>query len=475
MKQFKICLISLLIILILISIAGFITPTAAAAERCEEWVAKIVSVQGNVQARRIDEIQWKPVRFSNTFCIGDMFRVRERSRAAIVLSNETIIRFDQNTTITFTGVEKKQTSLIEVLTGVVHFFSRVPRTLKIITPFVNGTVEGTEFLVEVTENQSIVTVFEGQVKAANKEGSLTLKSGQSAIAGAGQAPAFHVVVRPRDAVQWALYYPPIMHYRTVDFPGGAESGWQAMVRRSIRFYWKGDLTAAFSSIKEVPEDIRDSRFFNYRAMLLLSAGRVDEARKDIDRSLNLSPGDSHAIALQSIIAVVQNEKEKALSLARKAVEADPDSATTRIALSYARQANFELEEALESLKEAVKLNPENSLAWARLAELWLSFGNLDKALEAAEKAVELSPDLARTQTVLGFAYLTRIKTRESMKTFEKAIELDQADPLPRLGLGLAKIRKLPQVLTRTIHLSAAIWANPSMKKNVINWQRTSLK
>ena len=28
-----------------------------------------------------------------------------------------------------------------------------------------------------------------------------------------------------------------------------------------------------------------------------------------------------------------------------------------------------------------------------------------------------------------------------MAAFEKAIELDQAAPLPRLGLGLAKIRK----------------------------------
>ncbi len=42
---------------------------------------------------------------------------------------------------------------------------------------------------------------------------------------------------------------------------------------------------------------------------------------------------------------------------------------------------------------------------------------------------------------MGFAYLTQVKTKESKKAFEKAIELDQADSLPRLGLGLAKIRE----------------------------------
>ena len=43
--------------------------------------------------------------------------------------------------------------------------------------------------------------------------------------------------------------------------------------------------------------------------------------------------------------------------------------------------------------------------------------------------------------MLGYAYLTQVKTKEAKKAFEKAIELDQADPLPRLGQGLAKIRE----------------------------------
>jgi tetratricopeptide (TPR) repeat protein len=42
---------------------------------------------------------------------------------------------------------------------------------------------------------------------------------------------------------------------------------------------------------------------------------------------------------------------------------------------------------------------------------------------------------------LGFVFLTQVNTEEAKKTFERAIELDQADPLPRLGLGLAKIRE----------------------------------
>jgi tetratricopeptide (TPR) repeat protein len=428
------CLVSMLSLLVWPSVSS------AAAAICEPWVAKLVSVQGNIQVRRAGETQWQPVRLDETYCAGDVIRVQEYSRAAVVLRNEINLRLDQNTTITFIGLEQERTSLLDLLIGAAYFFSRIPRSLKVMTPFVNAAVEGTEFFVRVERDQAFLSIFEGLVAAANQAGSLTLASSQSAIATVGQAPILGVVVRPRDAVQWTLYYPPILDYRPADFANGAETDWQAMVRRSIQFYRDGNLSMAFAAIAGAPEDIRDPRFFTYRAVLLLSVGRVEEAKADIDSALVLDPRYSPAVAVRSVIAVAQNDKGEALRLARTAVELDPTSAAARVALSYAQQADFDLKGALASLQEAVRLAPENALAWARLAELWLSFGELSRALQAANQAVKLQPALARTQTVLGFAYLTQIRTREARQAFEKAIQLDQADPLPRLGLGLAKIR-----------------------------------
>ncbi|MGE5257407.1 MAG: tetratricopeptide repeat protein, partial [Hyphomicrobiales bacterium] len=182
------------------------------------------------------------------------------------------------------------------------------------------------------------------------------------------------------------------------------------------------------------------RFYVQRASRLLAVGRVEEAGAEIDRALSLDPKASDALALQTIILIVQNQKEKALETAERAVSADPNSATARVALSYAQQARFDLEAARASLEEAVKLDPGNALAWARLSEIHMSFGYLDKALEAAKRAVALDPNLSRTQTVLGFAYLAQVDTQRAREAFEKAIAFDQADPLPRLGLGLAIIR-----------------------------------
>ena len=382
----------------------------------------------------------KPVKLNDTYGAGDTIRVLDRSRADLALVNRPVLRLDQGTTITLKGVKEERTSIVELVKGAAHFFSRVTRSLEVTTGFVNAGVEGTEFFMRVEEDKTFLSIFEGKVLASNAAGSLILTSGQSAIAEAGKAPVLGVVVRPRDAVQWTLYYPPVLYYRPADFQGLPENV-QTMLKKSIEAYTKGDLKGAFDSIANVPEDVRDPRLFTYRAGLLLAVGRVDEAKADIEKALDLAPNNSDALALQSVIAVTQNEKDNALDLAKKSVEADPKSASARIALSYAQQANFDLEGARNSLEEAVKSNPENALAWARLAEIWLSFAELNKALEAAQKAVSLNPDLSRTQTVLGFAYLTQVKTGKSKEAFQKAIELDQADPLPRLGLGLAKIRE----------------------------------
>jgi tetratricopeptide (TPR) repeat protein len=441
-------------------------PYASPSETAEQWVARAVSVQGTVESQRVGEPQWQPVKLNDTFRPGDQIRVLERSRADMAMLDQSVLRLNANTTITVEAVKEERTGVVDLIRGAVHFFSRGPRSLEVQTPYTIAGVRGTEFFISVEADRTLMSIFEGQVLAANPAGSLVLTSGQSAVAEAGKAPMLRTVVRPRDAVQWALYYPPVLYFRSDEFPAGPD--WQGMVRQSIQFYLRGDLRRAFDSIANVPPDIRDPRFFAYRASLLLAVGRVDEAGADIDRALRLAPNDSNALALQAIIAVVQNDKDKALSVAQRAVAAAPNSTTALIALSYAQQAQFNLEGARASLEKAVQLDPKKALAWARLAELQSSFGELKKALKAAQKAVALEPNLARTQTVLGYAYLTQVKTKQAKDAFDKAIALDQADSLPRLGLGLAKIRESSlDEGSRDIEIAASLDPNNSIVRSYL--------
>jgi tetratricopeptide (TPR) repeat protein len=300
-----------------------------------------------------------------------------------------------------------------------------------------AAVRGTELAIEFVDDTTVLSALEGQVQVENDDGSVMVGGGQSVVSGPGKAPALQVVVRPQDAVQWALYFEPVLYGP----PAGGDATLQGTISKSAEAYRGGDLEAALDAIAEIDADeVDDAGFFTYRASLLLAASNVDQADADIGRALELDPDSSAALALRAVIAVAGNETDTALATAERAVAADPQSATAQIAMSYAKQSVFDLEGVRAALEQAVALDSNNALAWARLSEVRLAFGKTSEAMEAAEKAAQLEPNLARTQSVLGYAYLAQVRVGKAKEAFDKAIDLDQGDPLPRLGLGLAMIR-----------------------------------
>jgi Flp pilus assembly protein TadD len=425
--------------LVVTVVGALVAPRAGLGQQRSAPLARAVSVQGTVESQRGADSEWLPVKLNDGLEAGDKIRVHQRSRADLALLDRSVLRLNENTTLTIQPVKGQNTGVVDMLRGAVHFFSRGPKSLEVSTPFTTAGVRGTEFLVEVESEVASVTVFEGTVVAENELGSVTLTSGQSAVAEAGKPPVLRIVARPRDAVSWALHYPPVLHFRAEDFAPGPE--WQGMVRQSLEAYRQGDIKGAFEGLAGVSEDVSDARFFTYRPHLLLAVGRADEAALDIQRALALSPENADALALQAVVAIVQNRRDEAFEFAQRAVRAAPASATAHVALSYAQQARFDLQGARTSVLKAVELDPQNALAWARLSEIHSSFGNLNASLAAATRAAALEPGLSRTQTVLGFSHLTLVNLGPAKASFEKAIALDSADPLPRLGLGLAKIRE----------------------------------
>ena len=404
-----------IVVLFAVVLAQFHSPVFAQAS-CKEIAGRFASIEGRVQIRGDEQQAWRAAKPVEPLCKGDTIRVGELSRAAVILVNEAVMRLDQNTTMRLIDIsgKKEQRSLIELLKGAVQSFIRKPRLLSVNTPYLNGSIEGTEFQVSVAENAASILVLEGRILASNDQGKVAINPGEIAEARAGAAPTSRLLVKPRDAVQWTLYYPPIM----------ATAG--------------GDAATRLEGLDKVAESDRDAAWHLQRASLLLSVGRQDEAQAAIDAALKLDPNAGQAHALRAIIHVVRNERPQALAEAEKGV-ALSDTAATRIALSYAQQADFRIEAARDTLLAAVEKHPQDALAWARLSELWLMLGDKEQSRAAATKASSLAPDLARTQLVMGYAALAEYRDTEARAAFERAIELSPADPLAHLGLGLAQI------------------------------------
>ena len=414
---------------------------AEASKPCENIAGKFVSIEGKIEFGNDGQRERQLATLESSLCQNDMIYVGANSRAAVALVNEAVLRLDQNTTMRLVDVAAKseKRSMLELVIGSFKSFSRPPRTFAVNTPYLNGSIEGTEFAMRVEGDSSLTTVYEGKVTTSNAQGKLSLQRGESAMAKAGKAPQPYLMVKPRDAVQWTLHYPPLFAV----FGGSQEqipADASPAVKAALVSVAKGDSPGALEQLERVASNERDTNFYLYRAALFLDVGRATEARADIDMALSKDPHASLAYALRAIIEVVGNDRQQALASAEKAVALKP-SAAAKMALSYVQQASFNLDAARNTLLSVVTEHPEEPLAWARLGELWLMFGNRDKALEAARKAEALAPDLSRTQTVLGFAALAENRGDDARLAFEKAIKLASDDPLAHFGLGLTKIKR----------------------------------
>ena len=385
-------------------VTGPFLPVAGAADEC----GKLASVQNRVETRTVANSAWSPSTLDQMLFARDRVRTGEASRAAILYTDQTLHRINEKSEVEVMPPDAGNPGVLRVISGQHYFSSRRPKDYgRIETPTVTAAIRGTEFVVDVAEGgATTITMIEGLVDASNSFGSLQVSAGEAAFVEPGKAPVKRIVVRPRDAVAWSLYYPRVL--------GGADA-------------------ARLGSMGAEGQGLA-------RASELLSTGQVDQARSLIEQARERDPNHPIALALASVIDLVSDRKQQGLDLARRALEADPNSAAAALAMSFASQADFDIAGARKMAETAARLDPESAEALARVAELRLAEGDTRGAKDAAERAVRRDERSVRALTVLGFVQLAELRTAAALVTFEQAVETDPAFPLARLGLGIARIR-----------------------------------
>jgi hypothetical protein len=188
-----------------------LSPSAARADHCGGR-----GVAGDVvEAPELAEVSvgggagWRPLRAGGHLCLDDVLRLGLGQRGVVRLRGGAFVTVAENTTLRIERAAAGEGFLLRLAAGLISVFSRRPEALEVGTPFANAAVEGTEFVVAVEADRARVTVLEGRVGFGNPRGRLSLAAGSTAVARAGEAPVIELDVRPRDAVRWALYYPPV--------------------------------------------------------------------------------------------------------------------------------------------------------------------------------------------------------------------------------------------------------------------------
>lgn len=392
----------------LVALVAFLASATFSARAADAGLAKVTAIQNSVETKPSAATGWKPSIEGQSLAAKDRIRTGPASRASLLYSDQTLHRLNEKSEIEIVAPDSGGSGIVKILSGQSYFISRTPKDFgRVQTPTVTAAIKGTEFSVGVADDgTTVVTMIEGTVAASNEFGSVTVTAGEEAVTQPGKAPQRRIIVRPRDAVQWSLYYPSVV--------GGADAE-----------RLKG-MGAAGDRLSRAASD--------------LSTGQIDAARTLIDDARTADPKNPVALALASVVALANDRRDEARTLADQALAADASSPSALLAGSFVAQADFDLARAGQLAEKAAALDPANAEAEARVAELRLAQGDHAGARKAADAAISRQPGNARANTVLGFVHLVAYETKEASASFDRAVQADAGFPLAHAGRGIARFR-----------------------------------
>lgn len=200
---------------------------------------------------------------------------------------------------------------------------------------------------------------------------------------------------------------------------------------------------------------------------------------------------------------VLNPKEfvpVAVKTAYKALELDPDTGETHLAMAYITRDAWKWQQAEASYKRALELNPnlasghgsysaylsvvgrhDEAVAEAKLARALDPFSPLfsvnsgfilflarryDEALETMKEALELDRNNSNAHLILGLIYLEKGMYHEAIAEHQEAVRVDKVSPNLLISLGTAYARagdrEQAQIILRQMQESGAYIPPPDL-------------
>jgi len=387
----------------------------------------LLTIEGTVEVATAGTLNWAPARTNQVLNVGDRIHTGEGSRATILLTDRSVQRVGDLTTLEIRPpTQPGRRMLLDLKAGKSYLFNREkPTELQFRTPLASGAIRGTEFelSVDAATGRTVLTLIEGEVELSNAQGEVVLASGYQGIVDPGQAPRKAPALETINVIQWTLYYPAVLVVAELQM----DVADQQALASSLAAYRAGDAMGALTRYPPGRQPVTDAERL-YRAALLLTAGDVPRA----ETLLGAVTGKAPLVgALRKLIAAVKGSAF---------ASAPPTTASEDLAESYYRQSRFELPEALLAARQASARAPGFGPGWIRVAELEMSFGRMDAALAALDRGLDLAPRHAQGFVLHGFALAQQGHTRKAERFFNDAIAIDPALANAWLGRGLCRHR-----------------------------------
>jgi arylsulfatase A-like enzyme/Flp pilus assembly protein TadD len=143
----------------------------------------------------------------------------------------------------------------------------------------------------------------------------------------------------------------------------------------------------------------------------------------------------------AMLAADDSRSGDARKFLEKALQLDPSSPTALRQLGELELADRDFAKAAIHLKHACELRPEDSTAAFELGEAMQKSGDFSGARDALESSLKLAPSQLSARLLLGHVYLQLKDAKNAEDQYEAALLVDSSSSDGRLGLAEAQIQQ----------------------------------
>jgi len=171
------------------------------------------------------------------------------------------------------------------------------------------------------------------------------------------------------------------------------------------------------------------------------AGRLDEAKAELNAIIKAEPENARAIANYGVILIEQRRYSDAVARLTKAVQLDPELALAHCNLGYAYCMSGAVNEGIREYRAAVLLEPYIFEAQYNLGKAYLDEGILDVAEKSLVRAVQLRRTSWQAHHAMGVLYYNRGLYDKALASFTDSLKLSPHEAVTLSAIGVCYVKR----------------------------------